>query len=163
MKDIHLKIIRNGAKGSRETIERLGSQVEFLTKKSFLNDTENILLKKKISEAERILNSISSLILNKISIVEKISSQIIEYVKENKKISDSSKYTVSFIKWAESQMNKKILSAKRQDTKINRYREKSELIRFYRKNQTTLKHIFDFMNIIMEVEKQITQRIQSQE
>jgi hypothetical protein len=117
-----------------------------------------------LSEAGRVFQSINALTLNRIASVEKILLQIKTFnntkVRAGEPIRDTIKHTAELIKWVEDKLNKSILEVKRADTKMNRQKEKNELMRFYRTNISQLKLIFDLMNLIVEAKNFIIRKLE---
>ena len=117
-----------------------------------------------LSEAGRVFQSINALTLNRIASVEKILLQIKTFnntkVRAGEPIRDTRKHTAELIKWVEDKLNKAILEVKRADTKMNRQKEKNELMRFYRTNISQLKLIFDLMNLIVEAKNFIIRKLE---
>ena len=117
-----------------------------------------------LSEAGRVFQSINALTLNRIASVEKILLQIKTFnntkVRAGEPIRDTRKHTAELIKWVEDKLNKSILEVKRADTKMNRQKEKNELMRFYRTNISQLKLIFDLMNLIVEAKNFIIRKLE---
>jgi hypothetical protein len=117
-----------------------------------------------LSEAGRVFQSINALTLNRIASVDKILLQIKTFnntkVRAGEPIRDTRKHTAELIKWVEDKLNKAILEVKRADTKMNRQKEKNELMRFYRNNINQLKLIFDLMNLIVEAKDFIIRKLE---
>lgn len=117
-----------------------------------------------LSEAGRVFQSINALTLNRIASVDKILLQIKTFnntkVRAGEPIRDTRKHTAELIKWVEDKLNKAILEVKRDDTKMNRQKEKNELMRFYRNNINQLKLIFDLMNLIVEAKNFIIRKLE---
>jgi hypothetical protein len=117
-----------------------------------------------LSEAGRVFQSINALTLNRIATVDKILLQIKTFnntkVRAGEPIRDTRKHTAELIKWVEDKLNKAILEVKRADTKMNRQKEKNELMRFYRNNISQLKLIFDLMNLIVEAKNFIIRKLE---
>jgi len=117
-----------------------------------------------LSEAGRVFQSINALTLNRISSIDKILLQIKTFnntkVRAGEPIRDTRKHTAELIKWVEDKLNKSILEVKRADTKMNRQKEKNELMRFYRNNISQLKLIFDLMNLIVEAKNFIIRKLE---
>jgi hypothetical protein len=118
-----------------------------------------------LSEAGRTFQTISPKVLNLISTVDRFNLYIKTFnntkVREGEPIRNTQQHTIELIRWIEDKLNKEILAAKREDTKMKRIAEKNEVIRFFRTNATQLKLIFDLMNLIVEAKIKIVRKLET--
>jgi len=117
-----------------------------------------------LSDAGTLFQKINSMTLNRISTNETLLVQIKTFnntkVREGKAITDTVKHTQELIKWVEEKLNKEILAAKKEDTKLKRQAEKNEIMRFYRNNNGELIKIFNLMNDLVIVKNMIVNKLQ---
>ena len=117
-----------------------------------------------LSTAGKTFQTIPAMALNRISASDVILQQIKTFnnkkVREGQKIKNTAVHVNQMIKDIEEKLNKKILEAKRQQTKMNRVKEKNEVLRFYRSNAIALQHIFDLMNLIVEAKTMIIRKLE---
>jgi hypothetical protein len=118
-----------------------------------------------LAEAGRTFQTISPKVLNLISTVDRFNLYIKTFnntkVREGEPIRNTQQHTIELIRWIEDKLNKEILAAKREDTKMKRITEKNEVIRFFRTNATQLKSIFDLMNLIVEAKIKIVRKLET--
>lgn len=117
-----------------------------------------------LSNAGTTFQRINVLTLNRIATNETILMQIKTFnntkVRAGEHIRDTVKHTQELIRWVEDRLNKEILAAKKQDTKLKRQAEKNELMRFYRNNSAELIKIFNLMNDIVDSKNMIIKKLQ---
>lgn len=117
-----------------------------------------------LSTAGRTFQSINSLSLNKIAMSETILTDIKTFnnskVREGQKISNTKLHVAQLMKYVEDKYNKKIIEAKKEDTKRKRQTEKNEIMRFFRTNSSQLILIFDLMNMIVDAKIMIVKKLQ---
>jgi len=117
-----------------------------------------------LSDAGTLFQKINSMTLNRISTNETLLVQIKTFnntkVREGKAITDTVKHTQELIKWVEEKLNKEILAAKKEGTKLKRQAEKNEIMRFYRNNNGELIKIFNLMNDLVIVKNMIVNKLQ---
>ena len=117
-----------------------------------------------LSQAGTIFQKLNSMTLNRISASENLLVQIKTFnntkVREGQAIKDTYKHTQELIKWVEAKLNKEILDAKKEETKLKRQAEKNEIMRFYRNNANELKNIFDLMNMLVDSKNMIVKKLQ---
>lgn len=124
---------------------------------------------KKISEilsnAGRVLQSITPSVLNRISLNETFNIYVKTFnntkVRAGEPIKNTQQHTAQLIKWIEDKLNKEILAAKKEDTRQKRIAEKSEVMRFFRGNSAQLKIIFDLMNLIVDAKVMIVRKMET--
>lgn len=124
---------------------------------------------KKISEilsnAGRVLQSITPSVLNRISLNETFNIYVKTFnntkVRAGEPIKNTQQHTAQLIKWIEDKLNKEILTAKKEDTRQKRIAEKSEVMRFFRGNSAQLKIIFDLMNLIVDAKVMIVRKMET--
>ena len=118
-----------------------------------------------LSQAGRLFNTIPALTLNKIASSETYLLQIKTYnntkIREGQEIRDTRAHVNGLMKWVEDRLNKEITSAKKEETKQKRIKEKTEVMRFYRTNAAQLKNIFDLMNMIIEAKLMIIRKLET--
>ncbi len=118
-----------------------------------------------LSEAGRTFQTIVPLTLNRIAASPTILMQIKTFnntkVRAGQAITDTRKHVLELQKWVEDKLNKEVLAAKKEDTRMKRMTEKNDLMRFYRSNAVQLKLIFDLMNLIVEAKNIIVKKLES--
>jgi hypothetical protein len=127
-------------------------------------EAETKKITKILSDAGRLFQTISSPVLNRISLNDTILTQIKTFnntkVRAGEAIKDTSRHTVELIKWIEDRLNKEILAVKREDSKKRKQQEKTELMRFYRTNAAQIKLIFDLHNMIVDAKIMVVRKLQ---
>ncbi len=117
-----------------------------------------------LSQAGRTFQKINALVLNRISVNDKVLGEIKifnnQMVRQGQKIRNTSTHTVNLIRYVESKLNKEILKAKRDDTKKKRQREKNEMMRLLRGSARQLIEVFNLMNSITEAKTIIIRKLQ---
>tara|TARA_R110002020_G_scaffold49638_6_gene141128 strand:+ start:17235 stop:18464 length:1230 start_codon:yes stop_codon:yes gene_type:complete len=117
-----------------------------------------------LSQAGKTLQKINSLVLNRLSVNDKILGEIKifnnQMVRQGQKIRNTSTHTVNLIRYVENKLNKEIIKAKREDTKKKRQKEKNEVMRFLRGSARQLIEIFNLMNSIVESKTIIIRKLQ---
>lgn len=122
--------------------------------------TTNIL-----SDAGRVFQTVSPMVLNRIATNETFKTFIKTYnnskVREGQTIKNTQQHTASLIRWLDDKLNKGVLEAKKEDTKKKRIAEKNEIMRFFRNNSAQLKNIFDLMNLIVDAKLLIIRKLET--
>ena len=117
-----------------------------------------------LSQAGSLFQRTSSMTLNRIATSEIYNVQIKTYnntkVRSGEHIKDTTEHAKGLLKWVEDKLNKEIIAAKREDTKLKRQAEKNEIMRFYRSNFAELVKIFDIMNMIVDSKNLIIKKLQ---
>ena len=117
-----------------------------------------------LSQAGSLFQRTSSMTLNRIATSEIYNVQIKTYnntkVRSGEHIKDTTEHAKGLLKWVEDKLNKEIIAAKREDTKLKRQAEKNEIMRFYRSNFSELVKIFDIMNMIVDSKNLIIKKLQ---
>jgi hypothetical protein len=117
-----------------------------------------------LSQAGSLFQRTSSMTLNRIATSEIFNVQIKTYnntkVRSGEHIKDTTEHAKGLLKWVEDKLNKEIIAAKREDTKLKRQAEKNEIMRFYRSNFAELVKIFDIMNMIVDSKNIIIKKLQ---
>jgi hypothetical protein len=117
-----------------------------------------------LSQAGSLFQRTSSMTLNRIATSDIFSVQIKTYnntkVRSGEHIKDTTEHAKGLLKWIEDKLNKEIIAAKREDTKLKRQAEKNEIMRFYRSNFAELVKIFDIMNMIVDSKNIIIKKLQ---
>ena len=117
-----------------------------------------------LSQAGRTFQKINALVLNRISVNDKVLGEIKifnnQMVRQGQKIRNTSTHTVNLIRYVENKLNKEILKAKRDDTKKKRQREKNEMMRLLRGSARQLIEVFNLMNSITEAKTIIIRKLQ---
>jgi len=117
-----------------------------------------------LSVTGRTFQNINSLTLNRISASETILTEIKTFnntkVRAGEKITNTKLHVTQLTKYIEDKLNKKILEAKKEETKKKRQAEKNEMMRFFRSNAVQLELIFDLMNLIVECKNMIVKKLQ---
>ncbi len=117
-----------------------------------------------LSQAGTIFQKLNGMTLNRISASDTFLMQIKTFnntkVRAGEHINDTTKHTQDLIRWVEAKMNKEIIDAKKEDTKLKRQAEKNEVMRFYRNHASDLKDIFDLMNMLVDSKNMIVKKLQ---
>jgi hypothetical protein len=117
-----------------------------------------------LSQAGSLFNKINSLSLNKIASSDTFLIQIKTFnntkVRSGQAISNTAAHTRELIKWVEDKMNKEVIAAKKEETKLKRQAEKNEVMRFYRTHQKDLEMIFTLQNHLVEAKNMIVKKLQ---
>jgi len=117
-----------------------------------------------LSQAGSLFNKINSLSLNKIASSDTFLIQIKTFnntkVRSGQAISNTAAHTRELIKWVEDRMNKEVIAAKKEETKLKRQAEKNEVMRFYRTHQKDLEMIFTLQNHLVEAKNMIVKKLQ---
>jgi hypothetical protein len=117
-----------------------------------------------LSQAGTIFQKLNALSLNRIAANDTILMQIKTFnntkVRAGEHIKDTGKHVQELMKWVEDRLNKEIIAAKKEDTRLKRQAEKNELMRFYRNNASELKNIFDLMNALVDSKNMIVKKLQ---
>jgi len=117
-----------------------------------------------LSQAGTIFQKLNGLSLNRIAANDTILMQIKTFnntkVRAGEHINDTSKHVQELMKWVEDRLNKEIIAAKKEDTRLKRQAEKNEIMRFYRNNAGELKNIFDLMNLLVDSKNMIVKKLQ---
>ena len=117
-----------------------------------------------LSQAGSLFQRTNSMTLNRIATSEIFNVQIKTYnntkVRSGEHIKDTTEHAKGLLKWIEDKLNKEIIAAKREDTKLKRQAEKNEIMRFYRSNFAELVKIFDIMNMIVDSKNIIIKKLQ---
>jgi len=125
-------------------------------------ETEDIT--RLLSQAGRTFNTISSLTLNRISASDVFKNYIKTFnntkIRAGLKIKDPRAHTMELIRYVEDKLNKEVLSAKRDDTKKKRIKEKTDVMRFFRNSSEDLVKIFTLMNILVDSKNMIIKKLQ---
>ena len=127
-------------------------------------DAETRQITNILSQAGRTFRTINAQVLNRLSINDKILTEIKTFnnksVRAGEKIRNTSVHTVNLIRFVEQKLNKEILKAKRAETKRKRQQEKNELMRFFRQSAMQLVQIFNLMNQIVDAKLIIIRKLQ---
>jgi hypothetical protein len=118
-----------------------------------------------LSQAGTIFQKMSSMTLNRIAASETLLMQIKTFnntkVRAGEHIKDTGKHVQELTKWVEEKLNKQIVDAKLEKTKLKYQSEKNEYMHFYRNNAAELKNIFDLMNMLVDSKNMIVKKLQS--
>lgn len=127
-------------------------------------DDETKQLTSLLSQAGTKFKEINSLTLNRISSLDNILTYIKtfnnSFVRQGQAIKNTTQHTNALIRWVEDKLNKEIQDAKKQETKMKRIKEKTEIMRFFRSSANDLKNIFDLMNLLVESKNMIIRKLQ---
>jgi hypothetical protein len=118
-----------------------------------------------LSDAGKVFQTISPIVLNRISTNETFKTYIKTYnntkVREGQSITNTQQHVAGLIRWLDEKLSKTVLEAKKEDTKKKRIAEKNEVIRFFRTNSAQLKLIFDLMNSINDAKLLIVRKLET--
>jgi hypothetical protein len=118
-----------------------------------------------LSDAGKVFQTISPIVLNRISTNETIKTYIKTYnntkVREGQSITNTQQHVAGLIRWLDEKLSKTVLEAKKEDTKKKRIAEKNEVMRFFRTNSAQLKLIFDLMNSINDAKLLIVRKLET--
>ena len=127
-------------------------------------DAETRQITNILSQAGRTFRTINAQVLNRLSINDKILTEIKTFnnksVRAGEKIRNTSVHTMNLIRFVEQKLNKEILKAKRAETKRKRQQEKNEMMRFFRQSAMQLVQIFNLMNQIVDAKLIIIRKLQ---
>ena len=127
-------------------------------------DAETRQITNILSQAGRTFRTINAQVLNRLSINDKILTEIKTFnnksVRAGEKIRNTSVHTINLIRFVEQKLNKEILKAKRAETKRKRQQEKNEMMRFFRQSAMQLVQIFNLMNLIVDTKLIIIRKLQ---
>ena len=117
-----------------------------------------------LSKAGKLFQTINPMTLNRIAASDTIRTQIKTFlnskVRAGEHIKDTQILAMELIKWTETQLNKDILSVKREDSKRVRQVAKNDLMRFYRGNAGEIKKIFDLQNHLVDSKNMVIKKLQ---
>jgi len=117
-----------------------------------------------LSQAGKIFRDISPRTLNMIASNDSIKIKIKTWnntkVREGQVITNTSLHTRGLIQSVGEKMNAHILDAKMADTRMNRTKEKTLVMSFYRANANQLTMIFDLMNLLTRAKNIIVKKLQ---
>lgn len=117
-----------------------------------------------LSKAGKLFQTINPMTLNRIAASDTIRTQIKTFlnskVRAGEHIKDTQVLAMELIKWTETQLNKDILSVKREDSKRVRQVAKNDLMRFYRGNAGEIKKIFDLQNHLVDSKNMVIKKLQ---
>lgn len=117
-----------------------------------------------LSQAGTVFQKMSGMTLNRIAASETLLMQIKTFnntkVRAGEHIKDTGKHVQELTKWVEDKLNKQIVDAKLEKTKLKYQAEKNEYMHFYRNNAAELKNIFDLMNMLVDSKNMIVKKLQ---
>jgi hypothetical protein len=146
--DIQLSIYQ-GRKGIDQAIDQIESYVE----KKKLPDEKVKSIGNKVVSIKLNLDNIPIQTLNQIQVTERYRNYIKQVITDDK-IENSIDAAKKLISIAETDSNKRILSAKEADTKRNREFEKNEVMKFF-KHAMQFVNLFDIYNLMIDVKSEI--------
>lgn len=115
--------------------------------------------------AGKIFQKLDAKFLNSISIRNDLLIDIKAFnnskVRAGEIISNTKSHASELIKTLENKYNKNIIDAKKEPTKLSRIAEKNEVIGFLQRNESSLKSIFDLMNLLVDAKLMIVKKLQS--
>jgi len=127
-------------------------------------DQETREITQILSQAGIIFQKLNALSLNRIATNDTLLVQIKTFnntkVRSGEHIKDTGKHVQELTRWVEDRLNKEIIAAKKEDTKLKRQAEKNEYMHFYRNNAAELKNIFDLMNALVDSKNMIVKKLQ---
>ena len=117
-----------------------------------------------LSQAGKLFRDISPRTLNMIATNDSIKIKIKTWnntkVREGQVITNTSNHTRGLIQSVAEKMNAHILDAKMATTKMNRTKEKTMVMSFYRAHAHQLTMIFDLMNLLTRAKNMIVKKLQ---
>jgi hypothetical protein len=117
-----------------------------------------------LSQVGNLFRTISARTINEIASSETYNTQIKAWnnlkVREGQKISNTAAHVKGLILHIEEKLNARVLEAKKQDTKMNRLKEKSMVLSWYRVNRNELKKIFDLQNLLNDAKLMIVRKLE---
>jgi hypothetical protein len=118
-----------------------------------------------LSQAGNLFRSISARTLNEIATNDTYKVQIKAWnnskVREGQTISDTSAHVQGLILSIEEKLNKHVLEAKKEETRLNRLKEKTVVLNWYKSNRVELKKIFDLQNLINDAKLMFVRKLES--
>lgn len=104
-------------------------------------------------EINKLFRSISIRTMNEVAHNNVYNHQITSKITIGKAISDTAALVKHIALSAEADLNKKIESSKRTDTRTKRIKEKTIVLNWYRANKDEVKKLFDLYNLFVEAKK----------
>jgi maltoporin len=133
---------------------------KLLQEQSKIND--DVDLKYLISDTLKEFQKLNPMFINKLYTNRTIARQVKKHVElksdSDGKIRDTIMFTSEMIKKIEQKYNKLILAAKRDDSKTNRLKIKSEIMRFLKNNALQLKVLLDLRNKLIDIKQHVIKR-----
>lgn len=124
--------------------------------------TDDNELKYLISDTLKEFEKLNPMFINKLYTNRTIARQVKKHVElksdSDGKIRDTIMFTSEMIKKVEQKYNKLILAAKRDDSKSNRLKIKSEVMRFLKNNALQLKVLLDLRNLLIDIKQHVIKR-----
>lgn len=113
-----------------------------------------------LADIDALLKKVGPFVLNSMAknIVFKTQIKNFNYsrgVLDGAEIPDTENHVLLLMRYVEDDMNRKILSSKKSDTRSNRIKEKKFVMDFYRKNRNRIKLAFDLYNLVSRTRKRI--------
>lgn len=128
-------------------------------------ESETEAITSVLADAGRLFRTISARTLNEIATNETYNTQIKTWnntkVREGAQIHNTVEHTKGLLLYVEDRLNRRVLEAKRNDTKQNRLKEKAIVLGWYRANKGELKKIFDLQNLINDAKLMIIRKLES--
>ena len=81
-------------------------------------------------------------------------------IRQGQSIRNPSQFVSQFIRSYETELNQSILTAKKTETKMNRTKEKTQIINFLQRNQSHLVTIIELMNTLVQSKLLVLRKIQ---
>lgn len=139
---------------------------------SFVDDTgsatftnqETMMLTDLLMHAGTQLKSIPSQFLSQLLVQQPIVAALKKFqnaqIRQGQSIRNPVQFIDQFLRSYETELNQAILSAKKTDTKMNRTKEKTQVMNFLQRNRAALVSIIELMNTLVESKLLILRKIQ---
>ena len=139
---------------------------------SFVDDTgsatftnqETMMLTDLLMHASTQLKSIPSQFLSQLLVQQPIVAALKKFqnaqIRQGQSIRNPVQFIDQFLRSYETELNQAILSAKKTDTKMNRTKEKTQVMNFLQRNRAALVSIIELMNTLVESKLLILRKIQ---
>lgn len=128
-------------------------------------ESETAELTSILSQAGTLFRSISARTLNEISTNDTYKVQIKTWnnskVREGEKITNTAAHVQGLILSIEEKLNKHASEAKKEDTRLNRLKEKTIVMNWYKSNKEELKKIFDLQNLINDAKIMFVRKLET--
>jgi len=130
--------------------------------KTKISDAKYVKIKNLLYNVKVLNRDIPSGILNRIAISDTIGEHIRKYDSQvltaNKKIPNVSNHVINLNDFIVQRINREIIHSVRQDTRINREKEKNEVIKFFRSNLNTLVKMYELYNTLIDIKDALNEK-----
>ena len=155
--------IESGVFNGKDGIEKSISLVEmYLEKnKNKIPEEKYTKIKSLCYRTKDLYSSIPLGILNRVAINDTIKGYIKSYddkhIRVGSKIANPTQHVIELNSEVIQKINQEIIHSVRQDTRLNREKEKNELVKFFRTNSGTLIKMYELYNLFLDVKDAINE------